>query len=237
MWDALLSVLTAYGIQLLLHKYVPARNVTGYCADFAGKPLLYRLNGLRVLLLVDALYLLAWSLSLADATYLARNYFQCWTAGVVLGTLLSTISYILGVVYPPADARYLRCVTSDMVAWDKDKSAFVVRKDPILDPGFAKKWWVVDFFNGWEFNPRLWGVDVKMMLYSWGASLLHLNILSMAAWHFEQHGYTHAMITYTVQFTWFLVEYCYFEEIHLYTYDLFAEKIGFKLLFGAPSLS
>jgi delta14-sterol reductase len=33
-------------------------------------------------------------------------------------------------------------------------------------------------------------------------------------------------------FAWFLIEYLLCEEIHLYTYDLFAEKLGFKLSWG-----
>lgn len=30
----------------------------------------------------------------------------------------------------------------------------------------------------------------------------------------------------------FIIEYIYFENVHLFTYDLFAEKLGFKLIWG-----
>lgn len=43
---------------------------------------------------------------------------------------------------------------------------------------------------------------------------------------------SNAMYVYCACFSWFLLEYLYFEEIHLYTYDIFAEKIGFKLIWG-----
>ena len=33
-------------------------------------------------------------------------------------------------------------------------------------------------------------------------------------------------------FTFFVVEYLFFEEVHLYTYDFFAERVGFKLGWG-----
>jgi Delta14-sterol reductase len=33
-------------------------------------------------------------------------------------------------------------------------------------------------------------------------------------------------------FTIFLNEYLYFENVHLYTYDIFCERIGFKLVWG-----
>ncbi len=40
------------------------------------------------------------------------------------------------------------------------------------------------------------------------------------------------MITYVLIFSWFIGEYLYFEKVHLFTYDIFAEKIGFKLVWG-----
>ncbi len=41
-----------------------------------------------------------------------------------------------------------------------------------------------------------------------------------------------AMRTYVGCFSWFLFEYLANEDVHLYTYDLFAEKVGFKLVWG-----
>lgn len=43
---------------------------------------------------------------------------------------------------------------------------------------------------------------------------------------------TMAITLYSLLFTFFLVEYCSFERVHLYTYDLFAERIGIKLAWG-----
>lgn len=40
------------------------------------------------------------------------------------------------------------------------------------------------------------------------------------------------MTTYVACFAWFLLEYLLGEQVHLYTYDIFAEKIGFKLVWG-----
>jgi hypothetical protein len=40
------------------------------------------------------------------------------------------------------------------------------------------------------------------------------------------------MVVFTGLWTWFLVEYLYHEHVHLYTYDLFAERLGFKLAWG-----
>mmetsp|Transcript_48004 Transcript_48004/g.56082 ORF Transcript_48004/g.56082 Transcript_48004/m.56082 type:complete len:93 (+) Transcript_48004:124-402(+) len=72
-----------------------------------------------------------------------------------------------------------------------------------------------------------------MYLYVVGATYLLLNILSAAALQNQIDGeFSNAMKTYVWMMGWFLCEYMWFEEIHLYTYDLFAEKLGFKLFWG-----
>ena len=37
---------------------------------------------------------------------------------------------------------------------------------------------------------------------------------------------------YAVLLSWFVCDYLVFERVHLYTYDLFAERLGFKLVWG-----
>ena len=90
------------------------------------------------------------------------------------------------------------------------------------------------FFLGTERNPRVLTIDVKMVLYLIGATYLQLNILSGIEVQRSLLGghVTLALKVYAVLFTWFLLEYLAGEEVHLYTYDLFAEKIGAKLLWG-----
>jgi hypothetical protein len=86
-----------------------------------------------------------------------------------------------------------------------------------------------DFYTGHEFNPRPFrGLDTKMFLYLWGATLLQLNIFAILAEHRKLNGghLTTASITWAACLTWFAIEYMYHEHIHLYTYDIFAEKVG-----------
>lgn len=40
------------------------------------------------------------------------------------------------------------------------------------------------------------------------------------------------MLVYTGMFSFFVIDYLYHEHVQLYTYDLFAERLGFKLLWG-----
>jgi protein-S-isoprenylcysteine O-methyltransferase Ste14 len=95
---------------------------------------------------------------------------------------------------------------------------------------------VADIFLGRLENPQLWGgrIDAKMWLYLVGAVLLELNILSFAAHHYmvyKDEASTGIFLS-TALLTFFLIDYLTFEEVHLYTYDLFAERVGFKLGWG-----
>ncbi len=77
-------------------------------------------------------------------------------------------------------------------------------------------------------------VDAKMFLYLVGAVMLALNLLSFTAHHVLSFpdSYSPGVILYCVLFFWFVIDYLTFERVHLYTYDIFAERVGFKLGFG-----
>jgi delta14-sterol reductase len=93
-----------------------------------------------------------------------------------------------------------------------------------------------DLFLGRLENPRWLGgrVDAKMLLYLIGATLLELLLVSFAAHHVLAHRAdpSPGVLLYGALFTFFLVEYLFFERVHLYTYDLVAERVGFKLGWG-----
>lgn len=77
-------------------------------------------------------------------------------------------------------------------------------------------------------------VDAKMFLYLVGAVMLGLNLLSFTAHHLLLYpdSYSPGVILYCILFFWFVVDYLTFERVHLYTYDIFAERVGLKLGFG-----
>ena len=93
-----------------------------------------------------------------------------------------------------------------------------------------------DLYYGRSENPRLFEgrVDVKMLLYLAGAVMLSLNILSFFAHHLLLYGSSRSagVELYCFLFMWFVVDYLVFERVHLYTYDIFAERMGFKLGWG-----
>ncbi len=93
-----------------------------------------------------------------------------------------------------------------------------------------------DFYFGRPLNPQFWQgrVDAKMFLYLVGAVMLALNVLSFTAHHlltFSESA-SPGVILYCALFLWFVVDYLVFERVHLYTYDIFAERVGFKLGWG-----
>ena len=96
--------------------------------------------------------------------------------------------------------------------------------------------WLAEFYRGRRFNPQMFNrrVDAKMVLYLLGAVLLELNLLSFGAHHFLVHSENPSLgvVLYVVLFSWFVCDYLVFEKVHLYTYDLFAERVGFKLVWG-----
>jgi protein-S-isoprenylcysteine O-methyltransferase Ste14 len=95
---------------------------------------------------------------------------------------------------------------------------------------------LVDFYLGRLENPRLCRgrVDAKMFLYLVGATMLALNLLSFLAHHLLSFGSASSpgVLLYSCLFLWFVVDYLVFERVHLYTYDIFAERVGFKLGWG-----
>jgi protein-S-isoprenylcysteine O-methyltransferase Ste14 len=100
----------------------------------------------------------------------------------------------------------------------------------------VRKSFLADLFFGrienLQFRNGL--ADAKMWLYLTGAILLELNALSFTAHHWILYGAqtSAGIFLSTALLTWFIIDYFIFEEVHLYTYDLFAERVGFKLGWG-----
>ena len=99
------------------------------------------------------------------------------------------------------------------------------------------------FFALWEgrslelpfFNERF---DVKMYLYVVGGTMLLLNAMSRAAYHYELFGgdSNPGVFLYAAFLTFYVFDYFVFERVQLYTYDLIHEHLGLKLT-GAASWS
>jgi len=191
-----------YALILALHVVLPARHVTGYVRGPDGKPLRYRLNGLLVLAVILALYSGAAGLGLLPWDFFWQHRWQGLAGACVLG-LLFTFGIVFGA---PKTGKPL----------------------------------VAEFFLGRRKNPQWLNrsgealVDAKMYLYLIGAIQLELNVLSFAAHQALAHPgeVSPGVFVHVALFTFFVCEYLFFEEVHLYTYDFIAERVGFKLGWG-----
>lgn len=94
----------------------------------------------------------------------------------------------------------------------------------------------VDFFLGRPENPQFKNghIDAKMWLYLIGAVMLALNVLSFSAHHYLTYGSgaSTGIFVSAALLIYFILDYLTFEKVHLYTYDIFAERVGFKLGWG-----
>ena len=81
------------------------------------------------------------------------------------------------------------------------------------------------------FNERF---DIKMYLYVVGGTMLSLNALSGAAYHYELFGEDSnpGVFLFAAFLAFYVLDYFVFERVQLYTYDLIHEHLGFKLIWG-----
>jgi len=211
-----ITTIISYAGITLLHVIIPVKRLKGYVKhEKTGEILNYRINGKIVL-------------PLSIAIWFALGYFDIvpfdWLYQVRWPGLISAI--IIGLVF----------------------SFILVLKVPSTGKPF-----LADFWFGRIWNPQIGNgfIDAKMWLYLIGAVMLQLNALSFAAHHFQTtvnwEGNAHFSFWQAIfnsdkinwgfmlgvaMTTWFCWDYLIFEKVHVYTYDIFAERVGFKLGFG-----
>ena len=196
---------------LMLHLVLPARSVVGYVRDDrSGEPLRYRLNGLLVFFVSVGMWLAAGASGVMPWDWLWQHRWSGAAGALVLGLLLSAAVVL----------------TAPRQAGGESVPGTPPRGSSLL----------AELYLGRRFNPRMFGgrADAKMFLYLAGATLLELNLLSFAAHHFLTYpgDPSPGVVLHVALLSWFVLDYLVFERVHLYTYDLFAERVGFKLVWG-----
>ena len=204
-----------------MHVALPFPSPTiGYACDYNGKPLTYKLNGIYVMLSILGLWMLLCTRGILQTDYIYQHIVDAAVVAFILGISGSLAFYLFTKNEP-----YSRCSTRDRPvppkATNRDRQILQTRTQ------FAH------FILGRAFNPRLHSLDFKIYGYMVGAIMLLLNIWSGASRHILVDGsLSNAVLAYSTCMTFFCVEYLHWEEPHLYTYDFFAEKMGFKLWWG-----
>ena len=76
--------------------------------------------------------------------------------------------------------------------------------------------------------------DVKMYLYVVGGTMLSLNAMSGAVYHYGLFGEDSnpGVFLYAGFLTFYVFDYFVFERVQLYTYDVIHERMGFKMFWG-----
>ena len=211
-----LTPVVAYAGITLLHIIFPTKRMNGYVKhEKTGEVLKYRINGKLVL---PASILIWFGLGYFDIVAYDWLYQVRWESVIT--------AIVIGLIF----------------------SFILVLKVPSTG-----KFFLADFWLGRIWNPQIKDgfIDAKMWLYLIGAVMLQLNALSFAAYHlqtitglkdiaspvfwqavFNSETVNWGFLLGVAMTSWFCWDYLIFEKIHLYTYDLFAERVGFKLGFG-----
>lgn len=174
----------------------------GYVCDWTGKPLIYKLNGLRVLILTELIFVLGHYYNLWDGSYLSTHSLSLFWGGFWLAIGICFWFYWKGLQIPFEKQENSRtCLTVGMP----------VEPSPWKNNIKNENNFFYNFYSGFEFNPRFYILgslfDVKMYLYLVGAILLELFILSGVFRQVSVLGYlTKRMICYVFLFSWFVHE-------------------------------
>eukprot|EP01116_Phalansterium_solitarium_P002853 TRINITY_DN1316_c0_g1_i1.p1 TRINITY_DN1316_c0_g1~~TRINITY_DN1316_c0_g1_i1.p1 ORF type:complete len:382 (+),score=-59.41 TRINITY_DN1316_c0_g1_i1:61-1206(+) len=203
-----------YSFVALCHLFVPGPVRKGYAKDARGETLLYKLNGFATLGVSVCLCAVLVYFGIVSGSHLFDNFWPNLTVANLLGMVISLLFYMRGEFHP-----------KDHVSGNRSVRVACI---------FTEPWRALHgFFFGYELNPRLGLWDVKMVLYLVGAVQLQLHVLSAVYVQWMQLGtVTSALAVYAFELSFFCCDYLWFEHVHTFTYDLIAENVGFKLIWG-----
>ena len=127
----------------------------------AGYILEYNINGLQSWIITHALFIFAIVSRLIDPAFIAKNWFQIFLSANIIGFFLSVFAYIKAHKFPSHEH----------------------------DCKFTKHPFY-DFVMGAEFNPRFFGVDMKLF-FNGRPGIIGWTLInaSFAAYQFQRIGY------------------------------------------------
>lgn len=239
------TLLCVYLATALLNAFLPGIIVPGYALQLhSKKPMLYKLNGPLVLFLLAYLgypllskYFLSFSTDFTTAAVTACALgLLASVCFAIRGLGMSADSLQMSYRAPTVDEAHVATVAT--LSFSADTTEYRNRN------------WLEHFYCGYsEFNPRIsliggpqstervraGTLDVKMWLYLVGALQLQLNVFAAVQYSWLQND--RAAISWGIGsiafcLSFFIAEYMWNERVHLYTYDIFRERIGFKLVWG-----
>ncbi len=198
-----LAGVAAFVILLFLgSRLLPGPEAQGAPLPSGGR-LAYRLNGLRVCLLVALVAALGQLLGWWSLSVVYHQFLPIFLAANVFACALTAIVFLRG-----------RRASAQM---GHQRPAETVR----------------GLFLGVELNPRLAGVDLKLFSYRPSLIGLALLNAAFAVAQYEIYGtLSDAMLLYEIFTLIYIGNYFQFEHGMLYTWDIVAERFGGMLIWG-----
>lgn len=202
-WEEALAMPSVYLAVCILYYIVPGTISPGYVTHpVTGNKLIYRLNGLRVFVIV----LLFWiwcvlnELVALDVFYRAR--WASFFSTNFIGISLSFLMYFRGVV------TQNKTSSAESFFW---RDFFLgLEENPHVQV--------------WDFKMVLY------LLGGTGCAFNTISFAAHQA--AQTGVWEVATVLHVAMILWFVAEYLFHEKVHLYTYDFVAEKVGFKLIWG-----
>ena len=235
--QCLVAVLAVHGVGFALYAALPASEVEGYVLDATGAVARYRLPGFSMLLAGVGAWALAVRAGALPAALLWDGAADVALCSFFAGVLLSAVFFFRGTrLQGWGNAGFdmrSRCPSRDMRHLVGRNPLPRAKREETLE--FRERGPLEHFYCGLsEFNPVSHGVDWKMWLYATGALMLQLNIIGALVADARARGgaVSRGAATIASCLTFFVAEYMWQETVHLWTYDIFRERLGFKLIWG-----
>jgi len=143
-----------------------------------------------------------------DGTYLARHTWAAFLASNVLGLGGTLAALLPGWLWPETIER---AYVAPTVGRPKPVPDAAVAHVPPSTRGSGRGL-LYDIYAGFQFNPRVGPVDVKMFLYLYGALLTHAIAASCVYTSYLEHGAITPSVAATAGLlSYFLLEYNFHE--------------------------
>lgn len=188
-----------------------------------GSRITYRLNGLRIFLLLAAALVGGIASGHLSLEPLLENFWGLFIAANVFSFGLSAVLQVVGRRKNAAGGHEAPPVAG--VGADGAAHATAAAESPLS--------LLREYYMGAELNPSFLGIDLKM--FSYRPSLMGLFVLNLAfaSAQLERHGeLSTAMILYQLFTFIYVFNYFQFEHGMLFTWDVIAENFGWMLVWG-----
>lgn len=170
-----------------------------------GHILEYNINGFQSWLITHVLYIALSYLEIIDPAFVAKNWKNIFISANIIGFFLSIFAYIKAKILPTHES----------------------------DVKFTGIFYY-DFIMGAEFNPRIFGLDLKLFFNGRpgiiGWTLINL---SFAFYQYEKFGsVSNSMILVNILQAIYVLDFFWNEEWYLKTIDIAHDHFGWILAFG-----